>query len=563
MVYLKRCFLLDTYKKTKKKIIVKGYNMKAKNFSTLVSVITILGMTFFSVNAYAKASTSAAVVKTTTTTTTTTEATTETTTSAPLDENGVPLTGDKLSIYNIVNNTPKNNMAVVYTPDWKETVDENNDYILSQREVTFENGDYFYMHKYQFKKNNPENLKKSLTIPGKDIEIRYVNPEDNQWYMSKNIENTAYTVMYVDTDCYSIAIGVPAVYLSNTSNNSLERVLEQEKPVTITQVTGGYVLNYEFPQNTQVIGEIWVLRSKNKLANWNNKGDFDALKHDLGHERRFAWDGYYFPTPSTYVPYNENMLYRHPSNYVGSAYVKNANIPLAKELGYILTKICMENQNTQGYWATGPKSGWLVADFGIGGGFYDTRFNTDFAENLLNAYKEYNNDDFLRSVVTYANYYIKHAQNNNYVTQNGGILVEDYGYSEQHIKTHVSLNHQLAEMNFLYELYEVTREQSYLDLADKMLLAVEDTRDQWVLPSGNLNYALYYTGVTNTMVDYPYLTYNDLYITKNVLKKYHNRTSATIEYLMANKLEWMKANNVTGYYGQTQDTDYDTTEIAG
>lgn len=484
----------------------------------------------------------------TTQATTIVETTTETTTAVPVDELGLPLTGVDLTVHNIVANTPKDKWAVKYNVDWKEDIVENNDYILKQRNVTFENGDIFYMHRYNFKKNDPNNLITSLSIPGDKIEIRYIDPITNQWYMSTNIQNSAYETMYIDTDKETLIVGVPAVYLNDTTKTTLQRVPEQEKKIEITKENGSFRLTYQFPRNTQVMGEIWVLRSQNKLANWNDLKHFNALKQDLSQQRRFSWDGYYFPIPSNYKPYAENMLYRHPSNYVGASFVKNGTFLATKELGYVMTKICMANQNAQGYWQTGPQSEWLMSDFAIDAGFYDTRFNTDFAENLLNAYARYNDEDFLEAVVRYGEYFISHANNNSYSTENGGLLVEDYGHPNNHIRTHVSLNHQLAEINLLYKLYDVTKHKPYLELADKMLLAIDDTKDQWVLPSNNLNYALHYTGTYNTMIDYPYLTYNDLYTTRHLLSTYFNKTSPTIQYLMDCKMEWMKANNVTGYY---------------
>ncbi|GEM_PF-334726 len=480
--------------------------------------------------------------------TTTIEETTETTTQAvPVDANGVPLTGMELILHNIKAGTPKDKWAEKYTADWQEEVVENNDYALKQRNVKFENGDIFYMHRYNFKKNAETPLVTGLSIPGSKIEIRYLDANNN-WYMSSNIENTAYETMFIDTDKASLIIGVPAVYMNDTTATTLVRVPEQEKKIVITKEDGGYRLTYEFPRNMQVMGEIWVLRSNYKLADWTNAKHFEALKQDLSKQRRFCWDGYYFPIPTNYKPFAENMLYRHPSNYVGASFVKNANFLAAKELGYVMTKICMKNQNAQGYWQTGPQSEWLMSDFNIDAGFYDTRFNTDFAENLLNAYKTYNDDEFLDALIRYGEFFKSHAAEHSYITQNGGVLVEDYGHTKTHTKTHVSLNHQLAELNLLYKMYDVTKHQPYLELADKMLLAIEDTKDQWVLPSNNLNYALHYTGTYNTMVDYPYLTYNDLYTTRHLLRIYFNRNSDTIQYLMDCKLDWMKKNNVTGYY---------------
>ena len=475
------------------------------------------------------------------------EETTETTTQIPVDAYGVPLTGVELVVHNIKAETPKDQWAQIFTADWKEETAENNDYVLKQRNIKFENGDIFYQHRYSFKKNAEDALVTGLSIPGSKIEIRYID-ENSKWYMSSNIENTAYETLFIDTDKVSLIIGVPAVYMNDTTANTLVRVPEQEKKVVITKESGGYRLTYEFPRNKNVIGEIWVLRSNYKLADWSNAKTFDALSHDLGKDRRLCWDGYYFPIPHNYKPNAPNMMYRHPSNYAGASFVKNGTFLATKDLGYIMTKICMKNRNAQGYWQTGPQSEWLMSDFNIDAGFYDTRFNTDFAENLLNAYKLYNDEEFLDALVRYGEFFKSHANEHNYITQNGGILVEDYGHTKAHTKTHVSLNHQLAEINLLYKMYDLTKHQPYLELADKMLLAIEDTKDQWVLPSNNLNYALHYTGTYNTMIDYPCLTYNDLYTTRHLLRTYFNRNSDTIQYLMDCKLDWMKKNNVTGYY---------------
>ena len=105
----------------------------------------------------------------------------------------------------------------------------------------------------------------------------------------------------------------------------------------------------------------------------------------------------------------------------------------------------------------------------------------------------------------------------------------------------------MAEINFLYELYQVTKEQKYYDLAELMLLAIENTKNEWVLPDGNLRYALMYNGTYNTMKDYPYLTYDDLFELKDILYRYFQRTNESVEYLMASKKQWMDKNNVTGY----------------
>ncbi len=508
--------------------------------------------------------------------------TTETTTEAPTDAQGNKLTGNDLKAWQAVANTYKDKWATkVDVKPVDETVLSEYDHSVDKRSFTFDNNDVFELYRYNFNITDYEvvtvtqettttvegstetttqattapetkvvykRLTDSFTIPGNKIEIRYKDPSASEWYMSQNPDNTQKQLLFIDTDSYHMIISVPAVYSTTYTNNTLECYPDLEEKINIENLGGSYKISYSFPIDKEKIGEIWMLKSTEALANWNDATHFSTMSQDLAVARRFSKDGYYFPVPSSYYPYSETMLYRHPSDYAGTSFARYGSFNAAKELGYVFVWTCMQNQNEKGYWATGPKSDWLVKDFKIGAGFYDTRFNTDFAQSLLYAYKRYNNTDFLYAACKYAQYFIDHAENNHYETKNGGYLVQDYGYDYDHNATHVSLNHQLAELNYLYNLYEITKNEDYKELADKMFLAIDDTRDQWVLPSGDLNYALYYSSDTNTMVDYPYLTYNDLFTTKQILKNQFKTTNATIEYLMASKKAWMDANNVTGYY---------------
>ncbi len=465
----------------------------------------------------------------------------------PVDKNGNPLTGIDLKAYNAVKKTFKDKWTAIISPKIsEETLYNDADHTIKAKTFAFDSGDIYTIKRYTFGANSDQRLTDSLTIAGSSVEIRYLN--DDGWYMSANPENTDKKTMFIDTDKASVMISVPAVYTNNFQYNTLRYNPDMEEKAEITLNPDDTVtISWSFPKNTGFVGEIWYLCSQNKLADWNNGNHFAALAQDLAEERRFSWDGYYFPIPANYIPNGDNMLYRQPSDYTGASFVKYGDFPAAFDMGFVMTYTCMLNQNEKGYWATVPKSGWLSEDFNIGGGFYDTRFNTDFAESLLNAYKRYNNDEFLFAACKYAEYFNEHANTESYSTQNGGLLVQDYGYDYDHIDTHVSLNHQLAELNYLYKLYQITREDSYRFLADKMLTAIDDTKNQWVLANNNLNYALYYMAGTNPMVDYPYLTYNDLFETQELYTAIYGKEDETVKYLMSCKLEWMTANSITGY----------------
>ena len=549
-----------------------------RNLKILFVITTLFLVLCFAISVYAVPSKKGITLPSTTTTETTSEETTETTTeetteqttekatvretttqmttvsfSLPnTDANGNPYTGANLEAYNIAAKTFKDKWTAITDPEIVEKVDYSDDtYSVKSKTFLFTNSQ-FVIKRYNFANTITEGdtvkrLNQNINIEGSTIEIRYLDPDTSQWYMSSNVENTKKQTLFIDTDKEHYILSVPAVYTNKFENNTLEYRPEYEQKVDITKTETGYSLNFSFPIDSGVIGEIWYVSSPEALADWNNSTHFDTLKQDLAISRRFSWDGYYFPTPSSYTPYSETMLYRQPSNYAGSSFARYGSFPAAFDLGYVFVYTCMQNQNDKNYWYTGPKSAWLASDFSIGANFYDTRFNTDFAESLIYAYKRYNNDKFLFAATKYCEYFIEHANTRSYTTPNGGILVQDYDYDYNHIDTHCSLNHQLAELNFLYTMYNLTREEKYKTYADKMLKGIEDTQNEWVLEDNNLNYALYYTGTTNTMVDYPYLTYNDLLNTKVLYKQIYGKENATIEYLIKCKKTWMDNNSIVGY----------------
>lgn len=417
----------------------------------------------------------------------------------------------------------------------------------------FENGDEYYMNRIIFNEDKDSNYNISIPIIGDNIVVNYIDLETKEWInvecTPENLKNNLpKTTLFIDTDTHSYVFGVSGVYSNDTTNNTLSILKDKEIASTITQNGDNYNFNISFPQEKDIICEYWYTASDKELINWNSDYVLDSLiVHDLSINRRWSYEGYYFPTSYNYIPGGENVIYKQPSNYTGTSFIRYGFYNFAYNFGYFSTEACRKNQNELGYWETGPESAWLREDFNIGNGFYDTRFNTDFGVNLLYAYKRYGKSEFLYDLYEYLDYFIDFANNNSYPTTNGGILVEDYGHALPNERTHVSLNHHLAEMNLLYEVYELTGVEKYLDLANKMLKGVEDTKDQWILDDGNLKYALYYTKNTNVMVDYPYLTYNDLHSTRTILKRLFDQHNSTINYLMESKLEWMIANNVTGY----------------
>ncbi len=457
-------------------------------------------------------------------------------------------------VQNILNSIPTDESAVIRPIDDYSTV-ENDTAIIEQKNYKFANGDFYWMRRYTFKKTEKDNFYTStFTIPGNTISVRYANYDvtPKSWVIKNDdVAKLGKATLFIDTDKYSIILSVPAVYKNNFAFSTIESVPEKENPVTITKDADLYKISFKFPVDSNLIGEIWALQSFNKLVDFSKETTNESyfLTHDLHKERRWSWDGYYFKTYTSYVPYTPNTYFRQPANYTGASFAKIANCNATFDLGYIMMKTMAMNQNPYGFWETGSKSNWLNEDFNIPEGFYDTRFNTDFARGLIAAYHTYKNKDFLSYALKYSQFFINYALKNKYTTlvDEEGYLIPDYSSPTPHIKTHTSLNHQLAEMNFLYELYLATGDEGYLDFANKMLQGIKNIYTEFILPDNNLKYAVFYNGKSK-LVDYPALTYNDLFETQALLMKIYNSPDDTLSYLMDCKLKWMNANNVTDYF---------------
>lgn len=258
-------------------------------------------------------------------------------------------------------------------------------------------------------------------------------------------------------------------------------------------------------------------------------------------------DGYYRRTAYNYIPTGENYYYCCPASYTIKGFLSRA--PKCKEataLSILMLDTMAQRQNADGFWPTSPGSEWLKGDYGIGAGFYDTRFNTDLIEIYLSAAAKFGRGMFDETISRYFDFYATFADQSHAQTENDGWLVPDYRHPDAFATPHTSLNHQLAECLALLhaaELYE--RDDLYL-LAHRLLQAVADTGSGWVMSDSNLYYSILPDG-TFLPGDYPYLTYNDLYDLRGYLAASGEEVPAVLETLMQKKLLWMQNNGITGY----------------
>ena len=196
----------------------------------------------------------------------------------------------------------------------------------------------------------------------------------------------------------------------------------------------------------------------------------------------------------------------------------------------------------QGSWLTEYTSTWVKDSYGIRAPYFDTRHNYTIALFLMNAADVLDKPFLKAQTRPYADYLI---QQKDVIRTKTGYFIPDYTSTAVHETTHVSLNHALAEMNFLLDFYHITQEKKYVDTALQIRRAVEDTGEHWINPK---NGDLYYEMKPNfeyLLVDYPTLTLEDLLLSQQLFKQLSLDPSPVFTKLIESKLQFVVNSNIS------------------
>lgn len=282
-------------------------------------------------------------------------------------------------------------------------------------------------------------------------------------------------------------------------------------------------------------------------------GDPEAMSrwagYDLTGDNRWCWTGYYYRTPYNYIPSGDNYYHRLSAAYIAVKCAKQED-RACTDLALAMLHVMLDLQNEAGYFPTVAESQWLRDDYGVGAGFYDTRFNSDLVLALLVANEKYDVPEFAQAAAAYGQFYLDLVREHHHtLTAADGTeywLAWDYYHPDGCLPSHCSLNHQVAEIRTLFRLYDLTEDEEYEELAQQLLGGIFTVGEDWILPDGDLNYA-YLPDGSMGMQDYMYLTYNDLFYLRNELDQRYGEHDPVLDRIMSAKLGWMQANGVSGY----------------
>ncbi len=427
----------------------------------------------------------------------------------------------------------------------RETRTENEAAAARTRTYTLYNGDTVTMGSTEAKETVSDACVAVIELPSRRGGVRWYDAEGGTWRAAPLGD------MRIQAGCVLVStlrgealVYTPKMYESLGSgtlrrdvelSGSIQLRLEDEScrvEVLAAGVPEGHTAEYMLVESAGKLFE-----DENALAAWTNC--------TMDNDRLWCYDGCYHPSPSNYKPAGENCYYRVPAAYFTRLVEDNApEIRAAEDLAASMLDVLCKQQNEHGYFPTLPESEWLSGDYHVGGGFYDTRFNSDLAEIFCNAASWLGCKEYAGTMNRYFNFFLSYAGIHHTATANG-ILVWDYYDPQGGGRTHTSLNHQAAEILALYHWAAQSGRDDLRVLAGRMFAGLEDTASNWIRPDRNLHYAVYPQGGYGG-TDYPFLTYNDLYDLRGTVER-QGRSFAALQPLMDAKLEWMEANRVTDY----------------
>ncbi|MDL2289019.1 hypothetical protein LJC32_06585 [Oscillospiraceae bacterium OttesenSCG-928-F05] len=426
----------------------------------------------------------------------------------------------------------------------------------AERTATFPDGDVFSTQKIEREAGNDAEHVVWVDVAGTSGTVRYYDAALAQWKTVPLANGKLPSaVLFIETNKESLICG-PASLYRPMGSTSYETIAAEAQTVTVGRHADKFRLAFRFRRSDTAEGQLWTLRSSEKLVEWNAESEALWKRLNFAGAHRILYDGAYYTTPADYGPYSPAMIWRNPAVFPAGVLTEASGRATEKLCVFLLDR-AVENQTESGLWTTAPASSWLKRDYGVEAGFYDTRFNCDVTLSLFRAYENTGYAHFRDAALKAADYLAAHAAKNNFAAASGGvtgILVSDYAHPEKpHEMTHASLNHHVTEVIVLLRAFEISGTETYKTLALSMLNGVKATASKWIMPDSNLYYAMK-PGGEMVPGDYPELTYNDMYSLQTLLEKLLGARDGDIDRLMAAKKQYMDNTGVKTYTGYTAQT---------
>lgn len=490
--------------------------------------------------------------------------------------------------YKIINNNIELNLT--FDDDYKVTSDEKIENILVKHEVVNSEFAKDVLNIYSIKLGNKEIFKylilertfeNNITykyFTGKNLTFDKININ---FAVNKLYENNKNFKEYEITKPYSYTVGqdkltLPSLYSYDEDDSMLiyktyvYSILCEEYKDNDYSILKEFSkeVNYDNNKNKNTItlgsNEFFdqlIVVSENNL--FDNEQEIEKYSQLINEGETGVWvsyDGRYSKLPYSIEPFTKEGYGKNVGGYsekkIFTEYENNNN-QFFKTIIYnslhTLDKYMPRYKN--GVWLTEYTSTWLKKDYYTYSHYFDTRHNDTLAIYFKLINKNFNSSTLKKWEHVYTNYmvytYKKYEFN---IYDNYGVLALDYYTNHEYdLKTHSSLNHQLAIIDRLFQEYLDKDKEIYKTVAEKYLTTIINIGDNWIKDNNDLWYEIKPDG-TMSGEDYRLLTLEDLLVTQSYIKKIYGKKNNTIDKLITSKVKFLQSIN----YGFT---DFLTREL--
>ncbi len=299
----------------------------------------------------------------------------------------------------------------------------------------------------------------------------------------------------------------------------------------------------QISENWFVIGNDALFSSDEEMAYYKNYTNHYFIRSQKwlvhgGNYSKLPWS----VEPSTTLGYGRNLVQLQGKLFID--HYKKTKDRFYYNMLIDNVNNLLDFKGNQELWQTEYTSTWLKREYGITAPYTDTRHNENIALFLERAGEVLQNDDLASSYKRYANFLVSQQDIGNILPTENGYYVLDYYSPAQTKKTHVSLNHALGEMNFLFNAYQLSKNEDYLNTALQIKAAVEDIGTDWINPyTGDLWYQIN-EDYSFEGTDYEFLTLDDLMNALHYYEALNLPVPTLYGELINSKVNFIRDNNI-------------------
>lgn len=390
-----------------------------------------------------------------------------------------------------------------------------------------------------------------LTLEGTVGSMRRYDTATGSWFTAPLEAGTYPAGTYHLATPQGSAILVTSQAYLDHSNGMIEHLPACDGTLTVSRTGTGFLFTLRSPALPANIHAEWfLLRSDGQLVDWARPDSLEKWSiYCFTGDNRWCMNGYYYLAPADYYPWAPNYYHNLPAAYIAGRMIRDEGQPASACISLAMLDVMGGLRGEEGWIPSLAGSTWLFNSYGIAPGYFDTRFNVDFAVAVLNAVERCKVEDWREAVVRFGDYLCGYAERHHFSFDRGeeqGWLVQDYAHKNGSLPTHCSLNHQAAEAVLLYRIAALTGESRFTDMAELLTRGVEHSASCWVRPDGDLHYAHMPDGSFGRK-DYAYLTYNDLLELQQLVTASRGTPSVELASLLSTKKQWMDANGINEY----------------